>query len=93
MKVMSIKNGIQCCFLFLLIKVGGQNVLSSQEAVELALEFNHGIKIAKNNVEIADNNANILNSEFLPRVTGSAGATFNKDNTDAQNFLMATQHL
>ena len=75
---------MQCCFLFLFIKVGGQNVLSTQEAVELALEFNHGIKIAKNNIEIADNNANILNSEFLPRVTGSAGATYNRDNTEAE---------
>lgn len=64
--------------------MGGQNVLSTQEAVELALEFNHGIKIAKNNVEIADNNAGILNSEFLPRVTGNAGATYNRDNTDAE---------
>lgn len=84
MKVMSIKYVIQCCLLFLFIKIGGQNVLSTQEAVELALEFNHGIKIAKNNVEIADNNASILNSEFLPRVTGSAGATYNRDNTDAE---------
>lgn len=64
--------------------MGGQNVLSTQEAVELALEFNHGIKIAKNNVEIADNNADILNSEFLPRITGNAGATYNRDNTDAE---------
>ena len=84
MKVMNIKYILQYFFLFLLIKAGGQNVLSTQEAVELALEFNHGIKIAKNNVEIADNNANILNSEFLPRVTGSAGATYNRDNTEAE---------
>lgn len=81
---MNIKYILQYFFLFLLIKAGGQNVLSTQEAVELALEFNHGIKIAKNNVEIADNNANILNSEFLPRVTGSAGATYNRDNTEAE---------
>ena len=81
---MNIKYILQCFFLFLLIKAGGQNVLSTQEAVELALEFNHGIKIAKNNVEIAKNNANILNSEFLPTVTGSAGATYNRDNTEAE---------
>jgi outer membrane protein TolC len=84
MKVMSIKYILQCFFLLLFIKIGGQNVLGTQEAVELALEFNHGIKIAKNNVEIADNNANILNSEFLPRFTGNAGATYNRDNTDAE---------
>lgn len=81
---MNIKYIIQCIFFFLLIKVGGQNVLSTQEAVELALEFNHGIKIAKNSVEIAENNADILNSGFLPRVTGIAGATYNRDNTEAE---------
>ena len=68
---------------FFIIKIGAQDVLSSQAAVEMALEYNHGIKIAKNTVEIADNNANILNSEFLPRITGNAGATYNVDNTEA----------
>jgi len=74
------------CFfiLFLFIKIGAQEVLSTQEAVEKALEYNHGIKIAKNTVEIADNNANILNSEFLPRLTGNAAATYNIDNTEAE---------
>ena len=70
--------------LFLFVKVGGQDVLSSQEAVEMALEYNHGIKIAKNVVEIADNNANILNSGYLPRVTGNGGTSYSKENTDAE---------
>lgn len=69
---------------FFIIKIGAQDVLSSQAAVEMALEYNHGIKIAKNTVEIADNNANILNSEYLPRITGNAGATYNVDNTEAE---------
>lgn len=59
-------------------------MLTTQEAVALALEYNYGIKIAKNNVEISDNNANILNADFLPRVTGNGGATYNLDNTDAE---------
>lgn len=70
--------------LFLFVKVGGQDVLSSQKAVEMALEYNHGIKIAKNVVEIADNNANILNSGYLPRVTGNGGTSYSKENTDAE---------
>lgn len=84
MKVMSFKYVIQCCLLFLFIKVGGQTVLSSQEAVELALEHNYGIKIAKNSVEIAENNADILNAGFLPRVSGSAGAIYNRENIEAE---------
>lgn len=81
---MSIKHFALGLLLFLFIRIEAQNVLSTQEAVEMALENNYGIKIAKNSVEIAGNNANILNAGFLPRVTGNAGATYNKDNTDAE---------
>jgi len=81
---MSIKHVAFGLLLFLLIKVEAQNVLSTQEAVEMALENNYGIKIANNSVEIAENNANVLNAGFLPRVTGNAGATYNKDNTEAE---------
>lgn len=81
---MNIKYILACLFLFLILKVEAQTVLSSQEAVELALENNYGIKIAKNKVEIADNNTSVLNSGFLPRMTGSGGATYNKDNTKAE---------
>lgn len=61
-----------------------QNVVTTQNAVELALEHNYGIMISKNNVEIAENNTNVLNSGFLPRLTGNAGATYNLDNTEAE---------
>jgi outer membrane protein TolC len=49
----------------------------------LALEYNYGIKIANNAVEIADNNTNVLNSGFLPSLTANSGATYNLDNTEA----------
>jgi len=65
------------------IHVQAQKVLSTQEAVSLALENNYGIKMANNTVEIADNNANILNSGFLPTITGNSGASYNLDNTEA----------
>jgi outer membrane protein TolC len=65
------------------IHVQAQKVLSTQEAVSLALENNYGIKMANNTVEIADNNANILNSGFLPTITSNSGATYNLDNTEA----------
>jgi outer membrane protein TolC len=84
MKAMNIKVLISCFILFLLIKVEAQTILSTQEAVELALEHNYGIKIAKNSVEIAENNADILNTGYLPRVTGNAGATYNRENTEAE---------
>ncbi|MEQ9581122.1 MAG: TolC family protein, partial [Arenibacter sp.] len=39
-----------------------EELLSKDAAVTLALENNFGIKVAKNQVAIADNNAGILNS-------------------------------
>jgi len=84
MKDMNIKYFIVSLFILFLFRIQAQNILTTQEAVALALEYNYGIKIAKNSVEIADNNANILNAGFLPRVTGNGGATYNLDNTEAE---------
>ncbi|GGD54051.1 TolC family protein [Muriicola marianensis] len=54
-------------------------ILSKQEAMTLALENNFGIKVARNQVKIAENNQSILNSGFLPSLTANAGATYNRD--------------
>ncbi len=58
-----------------------EKLLSKEEVVQMALEKNFGIKIAKNQVEIADNNASVLNSGFLPTLTGTAGATYQRDDS------------
>ncbi len=60
-----------------------EKILSKEEALQLALENNYGIQISNNNVEIAKNNKNLLNTGFLPTVTGNAGAIYNIDNTEA----------
>ncbi len=54
-------------------------LLTKDEAIAQALENNFGIKIAKNQVAIADNNKSLLNSGFLPTLTANAGATYNRD--------------
>lgn len=64
--------------------VQAQDVLTKEEAIALALEHNYGIKIADNNLERAENNQDLLNSGFLPTVSGAAGATYNLDNTEAE---------
>ncbi len=61
----------------------GQEKLTKEAAINMALENNYGIKIANNHVNIAENNASIYNSGYLPTITGNAGSTFNKDNTNA----------
>ncbi|WP_430908195.1 TolC family protein [Maribacter sp. 2-571] len=56
-------------------------LLTKQEAVSLALENNFGIKVAKNQVAIADNNSGILNSGYLPTLTANASADYNRDDS------------
>tara|TARA_B100001057_G_scaffold499365_1_gene609729 strand:+ start:9017 stop:10345 length:1329 start_codon:yes stop_codon:yes gene_type:complete len=85
MKVMKITKkilivlGVLCC-----VNLQAQNVLTKEEAVLKALENNYGVQIAKNDVAVAENNSSILNSGYLPTVTGNAGATYNLDNTEAE---------
>jgi outer membrane protein TolC len=56
-----------------------QEFLTKENAVNIALENNYGILMAKNNVEIAKNNASIYNSDYLPKITANAGANYNND--------------
>lgn len=61
-----------------------QETLEKTEAVEIALENNYNIKIARNNVELASNNANVLNSGYLPSLQGNAGASFSSGSSRAE---------
>jgi outer membrane protein TolC len=72
-------------FLFLLAITGNaQQLLTAEEAVKLALEHNYDIKIANNDVKVSENNSNILNTDFLPSITGNAGASLDVQNTEGQ---------
>ena len=85
MKVMkSIKQILIVLGVLCSVNLQAQNVLTKEEAVSKALENNYGVQIAKNDVAVAENNTSILNSGYLPTVTGSAGATYNLDNTEAE---------
>jgi outer membrane protein TolC len=64
--------------------ISAQELLTVREAIAVALDNNYGIKIAFNNNRIAENNASILNSGYLPTLSSNAGATYNLDNTEAQ---------
>ncbi len=55
--------------------------LTKEEAISVMLENNFGIMIANNVVRVADNNQSILNSDYLPTISGLAGATY--DNTSS----------
>ena len=57
--------------------------LSKEEAVINTLENNYGIRISQNLVEIADNNRDLLNSGYLPTLTGAAGTNYNIEDINA----------
>ena len=59
-------------------------LLSKEEAISLTLENNLGIKVAKNSLVINENNASILNSGYLPTLTGNAGGSINRQDTEGQ---------
>ena len=81
---MIIKSKLTFLFFLCSMAMSAQEVLTKEQAVALALENNYGVKIAKNTVAVAENNTSILNTGFLPTVTGSAGATYNLDDTEAE---------
>ncbi len=57
-------------------------LLPKNDAVAMMLENNFGIKLANNNVTVAENNTDILNSGYLPSVFFQAGANFDRTNTN-----------
>ena len=59
-----------------------QETLSKQKAVEIALENNFDIRTADNDVQVAKNNANIKNSQYLPSISVGGGATFSVADTE-----------
>ena len=58
--------------LFLCLSISGfaQEKLSLREAITIALQNNYDIKISKNEIKIAQNNANIGNAGMLPTIEG-----------------------
>ncbi|PHR73692.1 MAG: transporter [Lutibacter sp.] len=67
------------------LQLNAQEVLTKKEALQLALENNYGIKLANNNVKIAENNSSIYNSRYLPTASFNAGANYNNSNFDISN--------
>ncbi|WP_372744588.1 TolC family protein [Lutibacter sp.] len=77
-----IKNNL-LILLFLVFSIGySQEQLTKKEAVSLALENNYGILLAKNNVKIAENNASIYNTGYLPKLTASSDVDYSNTSTD-----------
>ena len=59
-------------------------LLTKQEAIDMVLENNLDILVARNTKKIDENNASILNSRYLPSVTALAGGSIDRQNTEGQ---------
>lgn len=70
-------------FLMASVAVWAQDsLLTKQEAIDMVLENNLDILVARNTQRIDENNANILNSGYLPTVTANGGGSIDKQNTE-----------
>lgn len=69
-----IKNTIKILIIGLLpLSVFSQNTLTPQQAVDITLTNNYGIQIAKNNIQIAENNTDKKANGYLPTVDARGG--------------------
>jgi outer membrane protein TolC len=71
-------------FFFPLLAIS-QQMLKIKDAVDMAMQENHNIKIARNNIKIAENNASLMNSGYLPNV--SANSSVSDKNQDTYTDL------
>ena len=58
-----------------------QETLTKEAAIAFMLENNFGIQQANNNMAIAENNKSVLNADYLPSITGNAGASYDQTDT------------
>ncbi len=69
-----IKNSIKILIFGLLpLSLFSQNILTTNQAVDLTLANNYGIQIAKNNIQIAKNNTDKKANGYLPTVDARGG--------------------
>jgi len=69
-----------------LLNLHAQELLTLEEAINLALKNNHDIKISKNTFEIALNNFSLGNAGFLPTVDLNSGYSKSSNNTRQEYF-------
>ncbi|MEZ2444035.1 TolC family protein [Chitinophaga sp. RCC_12] len=89
------KNIKKCFFLFLLLVSAGvlkaqQQVLTLEQAIDVALKNNFDIRLARNTAELSANDYAYANFAFVPRVNATAGTTWNRTATK-QEFVNGTK--
>jgi len=62
--------------------ISGQDFITLQEAVALAIELNYDIQVFENDAEIAKNNAIPGNAGLYPRIDANGNASYSLNNSD-----------
>ena len=75
---------LMCWTIGLGFTYGQEPILSKEEAIALTLENNLGIRVSKNIRSIDENNADLLNSGYLPTISANAGGSFDRQNSEGQ---------
>lgn len=78
------KTYLMIVFLLTSIYTIGQDTLSLSDAVKIGMENNFSIRIARNDVSIADNNNTLGNAGFLPKIDASASSNNSLSNTKTE---------
>lgn len=63
-------------------QMNAQELLTKENAILLTLENNYDIKLTENSLETAENNADILNSGYLPTLYTRAGGSYDQKDTE-----------
>jgi len=78
------------CLLLPAFHVSAQQVLTVEQAIDLALKNNYDIRLAKNDAAIAANDYAYANWAFAPRLNGTASRVWNTTRT-RQEFVNGTK--
>ena len=79
------KYKLTCLLIGLCFGLQAQEILTVQKAIEIAVEKNYDVRVAKNNSAISEVEKSTLNSGYLPRVTLSSGVNYS-DETQSVTF-------
>jgi len=72
-----------CLLMGIGVHLMAQQSLTKAEAIRQLMENNFDIRLSRNDIEIAENNTGLLNSGYLPTLSGTAGITYNSENINA----------
>jgi outer membrane protein TolC len=68
----------------LFVLTGNAQQYTLEKVLELALEHNHNVQVLRNNVIIADNNADPGNAGMYPQLNLNGGVTYSSTNTKVE---------